>query len=231
MSCLYLPLFGIAALVVALAVREAQREAGGFGSRLPTLFGATLALSSFIFLPWIKVSPTRYIFEAAPEILREILPGVLTNLLKAIGARVPGGLFDFVDELIGLPGWTLVFVMPSLDLYVRFVLLLVPIVAGISLLWFTVNIFLPPTSFGRVMGGLQSFFAFLGAVLLLLQLPTMDALTYEQNLTARLITVLLGVHLGAGVWAGWIGLLLLGIGGLIEAASRQVPQRHGFQLE
>lgn len=222
MSCLYLPLFIVAAAIVAWAVREAQREPGRFGSRLPTLFGALMALGSFIFLPWIKVSPTRYIFEAAPEILREILPGALTNLLKAFGARIPGGMFEFLNTLIGIPGVALVFVLPSLDLFVRFVLILVPLVAAISLLWFVVNIFVPPTAFGRVMGILQTFFAFLAALLLLLQLPTLDTLTYEQNLTARLVTVLLGVHLGAGIWAAWVGLLLIGSGGVIEAAAQSV---------
>jgi len=220
MNCILLPLLIMAGALVVWAVRQAQYGEGNFGFRLPTFFGAAMVLASFFFLPWLEFSPMRYLLDQVPEAFRDLLPGALGNLFKAFGQRAAGDAFEFILGLVGLPGWMLVFAIPSFDLFGRFVLILIPVVASISLFWFTLNIFLPPTSFGRVIGGLQTFFAFLAAILLLIEMPTLDALTLEQNLTFRFVAVLLGAHLGWGVWVAWVGLLLLGCGGLIEATNQ-----------
>jgi len=222
MNCILLPLLIAAGALVVWAVRQAQRGEGNFGFRLPTFFGAAMVLASFFFLPWLEFSPMRYLLDQVPEAFRDLLPGALGNLFKAFGQRAAGDAFEFILGLVGLPGWMLVFAIPSFDLFGRFVLILIPVVASIGLFWFTLNIFLPPTSFGRIMGGLQTCFAFLAALLLLIAMPTLDALTLEQNLTFRFVAVLLGAHLGWGVWVAWVGLLLLGCGGLIEVANQPV---------
>lgn len=212
----------VATVLVVWAIRQAQNGEGNFGFRIPSLAGAMMVLGSFFFMPWLEFSPIRYLFDQVPEALRDLLPSALGNLLKMFGQRAAGDVLELLTGLVALPGLALVFVIPSFDVFGRFVLILVPVVASISLFWFTLNIFLPPTSFGRVMGGLQTFFAFLAALLLLIEMPTLDALTLEQNLTFRFVAVLLGAHLGWGVWVAWVGLLLLGCGGLIEIMNQSV---------
>lgn len=224
MNCILFPLLIIAAVLVVWAIRQAQTGEGNFGFRIPSLVGAMMVLGSFFFMPWLEFSPIRYLLDQVPEALRDLLPSALGNLLKMFGQRAAGDVLELVAGLVALPGLALVFVIPSFDVFGRFVLILVPVVASISLFWFTLNIFLPPTSFGRVMGGLQTFFAFLTALLLLIEMPTLDALTLEQNLTFRFVAVLLGAHLGWGVWVAWVGLLLLGSGGLIEIMNQSVAE-------
>lgn len=234
MNCILFPLLIVAAVLVIWAIRLAQNGEGNFGFRIPSLAGAMMVLGSFFFMPWLEFSPIRYLFESVPEALRDLLPSALGNLLKTFGQRAAGDVLELLTGLIALPGLALVFVIPSFDVFGRFVLILIPVVASTSLFWFTLNIFLPPTSFGRVMGGLQTFFAFLAALLLLIEMPTLDALTLEQNLTFRFVAVLLGAHLGWGVWVAWVGLLLLGCGGLIEVTRQpfapDIKMRDGEDL-
>ena len=60
-------------------------------------------------------------------------------------------------------------------------------------------------------------FAALAWALLLLEIPRIDAIGSHPNFAAHFFVVVSGARMTGWVWFAWVGLLLLAIGGLLEA--------------
>lgn len=216
MSCVYFICLPAAIVLIALALREAGRERDSFGARSPTILGVLAAFFGFFFMTWIEVTPARYVLNFLPEVFQDVLPETLVRILELLHQQVPSSVLSFVVSLIGIPGWLLLLALPSTDWFVRLVMLFVPIVCSISIIWLVWTIFFPLHSLRRPMGILQACFAFLTALFLLLEIPNIDALANDQTLIVRFIAVILGIRIGPGIWLAWIGLVLIGFGGLME---------------
>lgn len=189
------------------------------------LLGAALILFSFFRLPWVSFSFIKYI-DLGSELLKELLPDLLGSLFEELGVKQITRLVSWL--LAGyLPGSWLWLLMPSAKLFVRLVILLVGIVGAISGIWNLLCIVVPTGTVRRRMGKLQAIFGFLAALLLLLQMPTIDAWGTTKSFLPALFALLMGAQLAYGVWVAWLGLLLVGISGLREGFvnnERRTPQ-------
>jgi hypothetical protein len=214
--CFFFAFILLAIALVTYSLNLAYREPSGMGARLPTIVGITLSLGSFVFLPWVKFSPVSYLVNVEPEILSDYVSEVLALLLRLLGQTGVATILSLLESIGGIPGWLLVVVIPTSNWLTRFTLIMIPIVGGLSLLWLAFTLFVNRVAARRIFGMGQAIVALLTALLLLLQMPTIDAFGVAGNLPLRFLAVLSGARMSSSVWLAWLGLLLIGVGGLAE---------------
>ncbi len=208
-------IFGIALLiggVLWLASRNQQQP--HLRRRILTLIGSTITIMSF-FLPWIEISPLNYVFTTGTDGMSEVLAG----LLRMLHLERVADVVDFITILGGIPGWLLMLILPTTDPWVRLVMFYVAIVACINGGWLVISL-LTPAGFSKKMHLVQTATALLACIFLLICMPQLDAFGDNQNTYIRFMTTIAGVHLGGAVWLAWVGLILIGIGGGIQASSQ-----------
>ena len=153
--------------------------------------------------------------------IAEAAPKALGFLLHLLGQEGLVALLGLLEKFGSIPGWLLPFVVaPFAGIWHGAALLLGPIVSSISLVWLTVLLIMKPGARVRcLLGWLQVVFAMLAWVLLLLEMPTIDAIGSHGNFAAHFFAVASGARMTSWVWFAWAGLLLLVIGGLLEAGG------------
>ena len=215
-----------AIIVLVVTVRMAPDDPDGMAAHLPTLAGGVFFLASFVLLPWVSFAFLDY-FIGGPEIVSDAIPKALGALMNLLGQEALSALFGLFEKFGAIPGWLLPFVVaPFAGIWHGAALLLGPIVSSISLVWLTVLLIMKPGARVRcLLGWLQVAFAMLAWVLLLLEMPTIDAIGSHRNFAAHFFAVASGARMTGWVWFAWAGLLLLVIGGLLEAMGVFHQQR------
>lgn len=226
--CPFIVLFLVALATLVLALKAYAGEQGGMATRLPAVVGASLVLFSFAFLPWAKFSPGSYVLDLAPELLGDYLPKVLAELLKLLGAQGLAKVISLLEELIGVPAWllligawvTVLFVTPS-GWPLAVALALAPAVGLATFFWLaTTVLFTVRSGARRTAGGIQAVIAGLSTMLLLAQMSAIDALGSAGTLAPRFLLALSGARMSSNVWMAWWGLVLIAVGGLLEAMAQ-----------
>ena len=212
------------------AKRDDQDHTGPY--LILTLLGIGLTLGSFLFLPWIRISPADYLWDSVSPLLRSVAPGALSWVLDRSGYEALSKVIYLLETGGGLTGWqvlllTLLGVVISAKtyLFLAVVLLLVPAVSLLALFWLPISLFLTAGGCARrAFGIVQAISALVVAVLFLLELPALDILVTWDDLALRWVVVLGKVHVTEIVWFAWIGLLFLAAGGLWETFGISRPR-------
>lgn len=200
-------------MLVAWAWYASQASPGGVVSRLPSLMGACLCLGSFVFGAWVVFAPGEYLLSDL-GVLKDILPGVTGQMMKGLGLEGLTGVLSILGALVELRAWMLIALIPTPDLLIRLVLLLAGVAGVVGLIGLPVTL-LAPVPVRRRAGCVQAIICGAAGLLLLLEMPALDALGSEANLPVRFVLVLAGARAGISVWIAWLGLALLTSGGLI----------------
>jgi hypothetical protein len=195
------------------------------GSHLPTTVGILLAWGSFIGLPWVKFSPAPYVLKIGIPLLGDYLPEWLAIILRLLGQERLAGLVAMFESLIGVPALVLAIFIPTTDWFVRFALVIVGIIATLTLFYVVATILFKWHAIRKVGGIVQGGAALVAALILLSQMPTIDMLGVESNLPMRFVAVIAGARMSHSVWFAWVGLLLVSIGGFIDAAVASTATR------
>jgi len=183
--------------------------------RLPTLIGVIAVLGSFLWLPWLNFAPWQYA-RFVPDWAWDILPEVLRSLDNLLGSDALHRALSLLESFSALPGRWLIILIPTPDLWVRLVIGLPVMVAVLSMLWLLASPFIRLKVVTQFMGAWQVSSSFLAFVLLLLQVPNIDAWGTSGNFWLGLIALLTGAQMGFGVRASLAGLFFLILGGLRE---------------
>jgi len=183
--------------------------------------GVFLPLGSFLFLPWVIFAPGQYLVNALSGVLPGYVLELVPRLLGLLGLKEIERVLSWIESLGGAPAWMLV-IVPTFGWLLRLTLLLIPLLAGLGLLWLLLTSFLTPgAEVRRIVGLVQALLAGLVALLLLFEMPAIDSLHARGNVYLRTLVVLAGARLTPFVWLAWFGLMLLAVGGGIEALHAQ----------
>lgn len=222
--------FGFLLIASLLLIGWTMRGLGEHGDsmypRVLCIAGGGMVLLGCIFLPWVAFVPLVYVeLDFGADFFLEYAPGVATWLLRFIGQRGLGVVFSLVQRFGSIPAWLLVLLMPTTSIWVRVVILLVGLTGSLSIVWFLASLFSHNESIQRVLTGTQAFSAFLAAFLLLFQMPTIDAWGSTGTFLPGLLVIATGARMGSGVWAAWLGLLILGVGSLLTLGTGATADR------
>ena len=209
-----------AVMVVVATLHLAPDDPNGMAPHLPTLAGGVFVLGSFMLLPWISFEFLDY-FAGPAQIVANAAPVALSALLHLLGQETLVVLLGLLKKFGSVPGWLLPLVVaPMAGVRHSIALFLGPIVSTVSLVWLTaVLIGRPGAGIRRSMGWLQFVFALTAWIILLLEIPLIDSMGTQSNFAAHFFVVASGARMTGWVWFAWIGLLLLVIGGLLEATG------------
>ncbi len=184
-----------------------------------TLLGMFLTFSAFFFEPWIVFDFASYL-DPTPALLRVLIPGdLVVFLIQRFGIEWMGTLVKWFERLTRLNGVG-IHLIPTLGMGTWFITWMPLIPLFISPIVFVLGLFAPSTKFARIGGWILLCFSSFTALTLLLLLPHLDTVGAESNFQLSLLATLLGAHLGIGPWICITGLLLLGVGGLIEIINQ-----------
>lgn len=227
----FIPLIGIAIAIVWFAFDRASKEnKKGLASRLPTIIGCLLTWGSFIGLPWVKFAPAQYVLNIGIPLIGDYLPEWLAIILRLLGQDRLAGIFSIVESLIGVPAILLALFIPTPDWVVRLALVSVGVLATLTLLYVLATVFITADAL-RVWGGaFQCGAALIAALILLSQMPAIDMLGTASNLPLRFIAVIAGARMSTAVWFAWVGLILISVGGFIDAALVHATPRGEDEL-
>lgn len=212
-------LIGLVVAAVVMGITGALRQQfsdNAFVVRLPILVGALLAFGSW-WLPWLNLDVLGTIqFDELNRFLAELGIGVTQLLMETFGTE---GVTQ-VAALLGqeMPGWVVVALMPSTAVLPRLAIGLV-FFTGIGLFITTALSFIPNETIQKITFGGTMVWSFLLVVLLLFQLPAIDAWGTHNTFWQALGVAVLGIRLGWGAWIGFFGILLAGIGGAMAFSS------------
>lgn len=211
--CLAVPLLILAVIVIVLSARVAMRRPGDMGASVPSILGIGLTLSS-LFGAWVEFSPAAYVLS---EFFQEFLPQGAAFLLELLGKEGFAKVVSLLESVLAIPG-TLLPILSNAGWGVRLAPILVGVVGVLALLWFPLGQFRKTEARFRVAWG-QTIVAFVAAGLLLTAMPSIDLLIGRQYPEVGALAVLAGARVGPSVWQAFLGLVLLGIGGLIQVIS------------
>jgi hypothetical protein len=236
--------FFLAALATVIAALKLQAgEPGGMATRLPAIIGACMVLFSFAFLPWAKFSPGSYVLDLTPELLGDYVPKALTGILKLLGQQGLAKGVSLLESLVGIPAWILLLGVWPMALFVSpsywpmtLALTLVPLVGVATIVWLAATLlFTIGSDARRKAGRVQAIAAAVSGLLLLAQMPVIDALGSAGTLVPRFLLTLGGARMSSNVWMAWWGLVLIAIGGLLEMmahpGSRRVQDGDSFDWQ
>ena len=196
---------------------------------LVSAWGSILAVGAWLFLPWLTIGgPGTFeknarvlTFEAGPgqdlrtlPVLQDIFARLGLESVDAIRAQFqkPQDLTLIVasEQSSFINGWMLASLVKerSLTLWVSAWVAVICAVLGLGLSFMRLFI---GWDWGRWGGRIISVLALVSLLFLLFQLPGLEHLGGETNLSARMLTALLEVHLGPG--GGWalLGTTLAGL--------------------
>ncbi len=201
----------IALAVMALA--SDTRFAVGLRPRLLTLLGVALILGGF-FQPWLNLDFLRYV-RLGPDVLTAFLPEVL----QQIGPEPVAKVLFLLERVTHLNGWQMQLV-PFYNVPTRLAAVAPLLLAMAALVWTPWGASLAGSRACKAVGGILTCLSLALLVALTAAAPILDALGQPQQLEWSLLTVLLGVRVGNGVWLTLVGLLLLAIGGVVEVVDQ-----------
>lgn len=202
---------GCAILVLRLDTPMAQASK----PRLITLLGIVLIVGAFFFQPWIKFSFLDYLVPT-PEFIKRIAPSeVVAILVEKLGMEWLGKLIHIFKMFTKFNGWQIELI-PTLGVSTRIITVFPPILAVATILTLPVCATFRGRFVSKTIGLFMLIFSIINAVLLLSALPDLDALGIQGNFQWNLFATILGAHIGNGPWFCLLGLMLLGLGGLIE---------------
>jgi len=220
-----LPLLLFALLLVAFIVWvwTLTRIDGPFldslSYRLPTIVGIVSILGGFWFLPWLSFNPWQYL-TFVPDWAKDLLPEALDFVTTVFGSGKLGEILAILNKFTSLPARWLIILMPTLDLWNLVLPRLaigLPVLVGIcALLWLVLSYVMRFRLLTQAMGTGQAIAAFTASVLLLWQVPNIDAWGTSGNLHARFFSLLTGTRIAYGAWIVLIGLFYLVLGGIRE---------------
>jgi hypothetical protein len=198
-----------------------------------TAVGVWLTTGAFFVLSWIEFAPWRYgqnlTLNTASEALIAILEwGDIHKKLPKIPSLLP--------DLVSLSGLRAVVFLPSLDIWIRLVLLSVP-TAGIVGIVGTLLSNLSPYSKVRRFAGLgQAAIALFILILLIANLNPIDGWATVGKFPYNLLPVFTGARIGIGPWVACLGLLLLIMTGILNSVDTNVdtnadPNPEEFQID
>lgn len=198
--------------------------------RLPTIVGIISILGSFWFLPWLGFSPWQYL-TFVPDWAEDLFPEALDFVTTVFGSGKLGEILAILNKFISLPGRWLIILMPTLDLWNLVLPRLAigfPILVGVcALLWLFLSYVMRSRLLTQAMGTGQVIAAFVALVLLLWQVPNIDAWGTSGNLQAGFFPLLTGARIAYGAWIALIGLFYLVLGGLREIErGRDMATQH-----
>ena len=187
-----------------------------------TLTGVISVIASFFWLPAVQFAPWDY-FQLKSGWAWNALPDALRFLSDRFDAQTVSQALALLDRFSALPTRWLVILMPTTDLWLRAVILLVGLVAFCALLWALLSALFRVKAVGSV-GLLQAGSAVMVAILLLFQIPKLDSWGTLGSFGGGLIALIANVRLGWGVWAAIIGLLFIAVGGIVEVDQSRRPE-------
>jgi hypothetical protein len=205
-------------LVFAILVATLRlRQDRPYISYLPVVLGTVFVLYSFFALPWISFTPLSYFTEGVlGEVGQEIAPDVLEHLFRWANWEDASRVLKFVMSVGYIPGWALVFAIPSTAILVRATIVVVGLVGFLTVLWLPISFAVRNPSITRSLAFGQSLIAVMSALLLLSQMPTIDAWGTTGSFALGLVALTVGAQMGYGVWVAWFGLILVAAGALLS---------------
>lgn len=187
--------------------------------RLPTIVGIISVLCGFWLLPWLSFTPWQYL-TFVPDWAKDLLPEALDFVTTVFGSGKIGEILAVLNKFTSLPGRWLMILMPTVDLWNLVLPRLaigLPVLVGIcALLWLVLSYVMRSRLLTQAMATGQAIAAFVALVLLLWQVPNIDAWGTSGNLHAGFLTLLTGARIAYGAWIVLIGLVYLVLGGLRE---------------
>jgi hypothetical protein len=123
---------------------------------------------------------------------------------------------SIVQWLGGIPGWLLFFVIPTFSLWLRLTLVLVGITGLVGFTWAWLVELIPSESLRHWGWRIVASMSLLSALLLLFQMPTIETWGSTETFLPGLLAWWGMAQIGEGVWVTWVGLVLLGVGSLLE---------------
>lgn len=194
---------------------------GAGPSNVVTPVVAVVVVLSFLSLPWVDLSPVKYVIGGNTSVIPQ-LDDFARDVLKVVFNN--SGLAVSILELIGrIANLTGLAVLPLLLFTERgaaIVVLAVPIFAIISGLAGLLSFIPGLENLRRKLGWAQCAFLGLLAIVFLTQLPTIGGAGVAGIPALRLLTVALDGHLGPGAWVAWWGTVLLSVAGFLEGVGR-----------
>lgn len=210
------------------ATTWALRSAGERSSPMPlrglAAVGAVLVLGSFVMMPWVIFTPLSYMLDGMlPDLLQAYAPDVLGRLLRWMGKGSVGWGVTLISSIGYIPGWLLVLLIPSRAIAVRLVIALVGLIGLMSLGGSLTSLVVRHAALQRALGWVQGGTGIVGALLLLGQMPAIDAWGSTGTFAPGLLALASGAQMGPGVWVAWVGLLLVGAGSLLGLSIPETP--------
>jgi len=198
--------------------------------RLPTIVGIISVLCGFWFLPWLSFTPWQYL-TFVPDWAKDLLPEALDFVTTVFGSGKLGEILGILNKFSSLPGRWLIILMPTLDVWNLVLPRLaigLPVLVGVcALLWLVLSYVMRSRLLTQAMGTGQAIAAFVSFVLLLWQVPNIDAWGTSGNLQAGIFPLLTGARIAYGAWIVLIGLFYLVLGGLREIErGRDMASQH-----
>lgn len=195
----------VVVFLVAFIWQRSIQQPASKSRRFLTLIGGLMVLGSFFFLSWVTIS----VLDLS------ITPDIVETILEHRGMKKAAKLVSAFSKLVDIPGWLLLFPLFNTDFLSAILIVLVFLTGVAGFAWFPLSFLLPSAS-SRYIGMFLALISFGLAFFMLLRIPAIDALGTTGSFLPALIVFMFRIELAAGVWVAWFGLLLIGIGGLLE---------------
>lgn len=190
-------------------------------SRWLLLVCAVLVLLSLWFPPWLVVEPV-----ALPGFLQTAVGAVL-NAARTLAPPPVPQIVAWLQAVTAPSAWNLLS-FSFLSTWVRIVIILPMVAAGLGLLLTIVSLLTQSGEFQQAAGWVGMVGGGLAGVLLVISIPTVQRLGLGTDSVGGLLAPLLGVHLAWGFWATLLALVMLTVVGLValnDTASSRRPVR------
>jgi hypothetical protein len=200
---------------VLIVLRLETPMAQAVRPRLLVLLGAILTIAAFFFQPWIEFGFLDYILPT-PEFVKTLAaPEVVIVFVERIGMEWFSKLIYIFNIFTEFNGWQIELI-PTFGWGTRLVTIFPVLLAVAAILALPVCATFRGQFLPKTLGLLLLVSCTLNAVLLLIVLPNLDALGIQGNFQWNLFATILGAHISSGPWFCMLGLMLLGLGGVIE---------------
>ena len=177
-------------------------------SRWLLLVCAVLVLLSLWLPPWLVVEPV-----ALPGLLQAAVGAVL-NAARTLAPPPVPQIVEWLQQVSAPSAWNLLS-FSFLSTWVRIVIILPIVAAGLGLLLTIVSLLTQSREFQQAAGWVGLVGGGLAGVLLVISIPTVQRFGLGTDSVGGLLAPLLGVHLAWGFWATLLTLVLWVVAGLV----------------
>ena len=181
--------------------------------RSGTLLAALMIFASFFFQSWVEMRFANYFMDLPNTLNDDVIRGIIRTILEHLKI---GWLAPFIHTLVGIEltgwhislmlwlGWRLVWVIAPLGIALAALLFLLPSCKWRGEKWI------------RYLGIAQVVLSLVAMAGLLASLPAIAHLGANVSFEGNMLSDLLAPGLATGPWFTLLGLLMIGVGGLIN---------------